>query len=142
MESRFLTFKSTSIKGEGVSVKIFIIIGAALAGLSVAFGAFGAHILERMLEPRYLEIWEKGVTYQMLHAIGILIVGVLLGKLPGNSLLSWSGWLMLIGVIIFSGSLYVLSFTKIGVLGAITPIGGVSFIVAWILMIVAAVKYL
>ena len=122
-------------------MKIFIIIGAALAGLSVAFGAFGAHILERM-EPRYLEIWGKGVTYQMLHAIGLLIIGVLLGKLPGNSLLSWSGWLMFIGVIIFSGSLYVLSVTKIGVLGAITPIGGVAFIVAWVLVIIAAVKYL
>ena len=123
-------------------MKIFIIIGAVLTGLSVAFGAFGGHLLERMLEPRYLEIWGKGVTYQMLHGIGILIVGVLLSKLPGNALLSWSGWLMLVGVILFSGSLYVLSLTKIGVLGAITPIGGVAFIVAWILMIVAAVKYL
>lgn len=123
-------------------MKIFIIIGAVLTGLSVAFGAFGAHILERMLEPRYLEIWGKGVTYQMLHGIGILIVGLLLSKLPGNTLLSWSGWLMLVGVILFSGSLYVLSLTKIGVLGAITPIGGVAFIAAWILMIVAAVKYL
>ena len=125
-----------------MTMKIFIVIGALCAGLSVAFGAFGAHILEKMLEPKYLEIWGKGVTYQMLHAIGILIVGVLLGKLPGNSLLSWSGWLMLIGIILFSGSLYVLSVTKISVLGAITPLGGVSFIVAWILMIVAAVKYL
>lgn len=123
-------------------MKIFVVIGALCAALSVAFGAFGAHILERILEPKYLDIWGKGVTYQMLHAVGILLVGVLLGKLPGNTLLSWSGWLMLIGIILFSGSLYVLSITKISILGAITPLGGVSFIIAWILMIVAAVKYL
>ncbi|WP_428910146.1 DUF423 domain-containing protein [Niallia sp. Krafla_26] len=123
-------------------MKIFIVIGATLAGLSVAFGAFGAHILERILEPKYLDIWGKGVTYQMLHAVGMILVGILLGKTPGNSLLTWSGWLMFIGVLLFSGSLYVLSVTKISMLGAITPLGGVSFIIAWILIIVAAVKFL
>lgn len=123
-------------------MKIFVIIGALCAALSVAFGAFGAHLLERILDPKYLDIWGKGVTYQMLHAVGILLVGVLLGKLPGNSLLIWSGWLMVIGVILFSGSLYILSITKISMLGAITPLGGVSFIIAWVLMIIGAVKYL
>ena len=123
-------------------MKTFVIIGALCAALSVAFGAFGAHLLERILEPKYLDIWGKGVTYQMLHAVGILLVGVLLGKLPGNSLLTWSGWLMVIGIILFSGSLYILSITKISMLGAITPLGGVSFIIAWVLMIIAAVKYL
>ncbi len=123
-------------------MKIFVIIGALFAALSVAFGAFGAHMLERILEPKYLETWGTGVTYQMLHAVGIILVGLLMGKLPGNALLSWSGWLMLIGILLFSGSLYVLSITKISMLGAITPLGGVSFIIAWVLMIVAAVKYL
>jgi uncharacterized membrane protein YgdD (TMEM256/DUF423 family) len=123
-------------------MKVFVIIGAICAALSVAFGAFGAHILERILEPKYLETWGTGVTYQMLHAVGILIVGLLLSKLPGNPLLTWSGWLMVVGIILFSGSLYVLCLTKISVLGAITPIGGVSFIVAWILMVVTAVKHL
>ena len=107
-----------------------------------AFGAFGAHILEGRMEPKYIEIWGKGVTYQMLHAVGLLIIGVLLGKLPGNSLLSWSGWLMFIGIVLFSGSLYVLSITQISVLGAITPLGGVAFLAAWVLVIIAAVKYL
>ncbi|WP_026581941.1 DUF423 domain-containing protein [Bacillus sp. J33] len=123
-------------------MKLFIIIGAINAFLSVALGAFGAHGLEGRVEPKYLEIWKTGVTYQMFHATGILIIGVLLGKLPGTALLSWSGWLMLIGIILFSGSLYVLTLTKISVLGAITPLGGVSFLAAWVLLIMAAVKYL
>lgn len=123
-------------------MKVFIILGAINAFLAVALGAFGAHGLEGKLEPKYLEIWKTGVTYQMFHATGLLVIGVLLGKLPASALLSWSGWLMLIGIVLFSGSLYVLSVTKIGILGAITPLGGVAFLVAWILIIIAAVKYL
>lgn len=123
-------------------MKTFLILGALNAFLSVALGAFGAHGLEGKVEPKYLETWKTGVTYQMFHATGLLIIGVLLGKLPANALLSWSGWLMLIGIILFSGSLYVLTLTKISVLGAITPLGGVAFLVAWILLIVAAVKYM
>jgi uncharacterized membrane protein YgdD (TMEM256/DUF423 family) len=123
-------------------MKLFIILGAINAFLAVALGAFGAHGLEGKLEPKYLETWKTGVTYQMFHATGLLIIAVLLGKLPANSLLSWSGWLMFIGILLFSGSLYVLSVTKISILGAVTPLGGVAFLAAWILLIVAAVKYL
>jgi uncharacterized membrane protein YgdD (TMEM256/DUF423 family) len=121
-------------------MKTFIIVGAINAFLAVALGAFGAHGLKDRLDAHYLEIWKTGVTYQMFHATGILIIGLLLGKVGVSSLLSWSGWLMLIGIILFSGSLYLLSLTKVGVLGAITPIGGVCFLAAWVLMIVAAVK--
>lgn len=123
-------------------MKLFIILGALNAFLSVALGAFGAHGLEKMVESKYLEIWKTGVQYQMFHATGLLVVGVLLSKLPGNALLSWSGWMMLIGIILFSGSLYVLTITQVGVLGAITPLGGVAFLVAWALLIIAAVKHL
>lgn len=123
-------------------LKTFIIIGAINAFLAVALGAFGAHGLEGRVEQKYLEIWKTGVTYQMFHATGLLIVGVLLGRLPANALLSWSGWMMLIGIVLFSGSLYVMTLTKISILGAITPLGGLSFLAAWILIIVAAVKYL
>jgi uncharacterized membrane protein YgdD (TMEM256/DUF423 family) len=123
-------------------MKLFIILGAINAFLSVALGAFGAHILEGRMEPKYIEIWGKGVTYQMLHAVGLLIIGVLLGNVPASSLLSWSGWLMFIGIVLFSGSLYILSVTQISVLGAITPLGGVAFLAAWVLVIIAAVKYL
>ncbi|MBT2657710.1 DUF423 domain-containing protein [Bacillus sp. ISL-18] len=121
-------------------MKVFIIVGAINAFLAVALGAFGAHGLKDRLDAHYLEIWKTGVTYQMFHATGILIIGMLLGKVPMSSLFNWSGWLMLVGIIFFSGSLYLLSLTKVGVLGAITPIGGVCFLAAWVLMIVGAVK--
>lgn len=123
-------------------MKVFILIGAINAFLAVALGAFGAHGLEGRVEPKYLETWKTGVTYQMFHATGLFIIGILAGKLPASSLISWSGWLMLIGIILFSGSLYTLTLTKISVLGAITPIGGVAFLAAWVLMMIAAVKYL
>ncbi|WP_066310225.1 DUF423 domain-containing protein [Bacillus sp. FJAT-29814] len=123
-------------------MKTFIIIGAINAFLAVALGAFGAHGLKDRLDAYYLDIWKTGVQYQMFHATGLLVVALLLGKAPVSSLFTWSGWLMLAGIILFSGSLYVLSLTKIGPLGAITPIGGVCFLAAWILMIVGAAKYL
>ncbi len=123
-------------------MKLFILIGAINAFLAVALGAFGAHGLEGKVEPKYLETWKTAVTYQMFHATGIFIIGILAGKLPANALVSWSGWLMLIGIVLFSGSLYVLSVTKISVLGAITPLGGVAFLAAWVLLMIAAVKYL
>lgn len=130
------------MKMRGVIMKLFIIIGAINAFLSVALGAFGAHGLEKMVEPKYLETWKTGVTYQMFHATGLLVIGVLLGKLPANALLTKAGWFMLVGIILFSGSLYILSVTRISVLGAITPLGGVAFLTAWVLLIIAAVKNL
>ncbi|MBV7505136.1 DUF423 domain-containing protein [Bacillus sp. sid0103] len=124
-------------------MKTFIIVGAINAFMAVALGAFGAHGLKDKLDAHYLDIWKTGVTYQMFHAIGILVVGLLIDKVAAASpQFTWSGWLMLAGIILFSGSLYVLSLTKIGILGAITPIGGVCFLAAWILMIVGAVKHL
>lgn len=123
-------------------MKLFIILGAINAFLSVALGAFGAHGLEGKLEPYYISIWEKAVKYQMFHSMGLFIVAILLGKFPTSSLLNWSGWLLFIGILLFAGSLYVLAVTQISILGAITPIGGVSFLAAWILLIIAAVKLL
>jgi len=123
-------------------MKAFIIIGAMNAFLAVALGAFGAHGLKDKLDAYYLDIWKTGVTYQMFHAIGMIIIGILVSKAAASPQFTWAGWLMLIGIIFFSGSLYVLSLTKVGVLGAITPIGGVCFLAAWVLIIVGAVKYL
>ncbi|MFT8321384.1 MAG: DUF423 domain-containing protein [Bacillus sp. (in: firmicutes)] len=123
-------------------MKAFIIIGAINAFLAVALGAFGAHGLEGKISAKYLEIWKTAVTYQMFHSTGILIIGALMMKFPQSNLLSWSGWLMLAGIILFAGSLYVLAVTQISVLGAITPLGGVAFLTAWLLLIIAAVKYL
>lgn len=137
-----MTVYSVEHKGWGIIMKVFIILGAINAFLSVALGAFGAHGLKDKLDPYYLDIWNKGVQYQMYHALGLLVVGFLVAKLPASSLVSTSGWLMLAGIVLFSGSLFVLALTKISILGAITPFGGVAFLAAWILIIVAAVKYL
>ena len=120
----------------------FIIAGAVNAFLAVAFGAFGAHALKEKLSEKYLAIWETAVQYQMYHAIGLIVIGILMStSIIGHvAQLSWAGNLMLAGIIIFSGSLYVLSLSGIGVLGAITPIGGVAFLAAWVMVIVAVVK--
>lgn len=121
-------------------MKLFIILGAIHAFLAVALGAFGSHGLEGKVEAKYLDIWKTAVQYQMFHALGLIIVGFLMGQFAGSSVLNWSGWLMFAGIILFSGSLFVLVLTGISKLGAITPIGGVAFLAAWVLLIVAAVK--
>ncbi len=121
----------------------FIIAGAVNAALAVALGAFGAHALKEKLSEHYLAIWETAVQYQMFHALGLIAIGILMSSslLGPISQLNWAGWLLLAGIIIFSGSLYILSLTGIGVLGAITPIGGVAFIIGWIMLIIAATKF-
>lgn len=121
-------------------MNVFLFLGALNGFLSVALGAFGAHVLEGRISDHYISTWQTGVQYEMFHAAALLVVGILISKFPSSSLLSWSGWLFLIGIILFSGSLYVLSVTGIKVFGAITPIGGVSFLVAWMLLMVAASK--
>ncbi|MBS4206842.1 DUF423 domain-containing protein [Bacillus sp. FJAT-50079] len=123
-------------------MKVFIIIGAINAFLSVALGAFGAHALEGKIEPRYLEVWKTGVTYQMFHALGLIAIGIIGRNVSPSVLLSSSGWFMLAGIILFSGSLYVLSTSGIKVLGAITPLGGVAFLISWVLLIIFTVKHL
>jgi uncharacterized membrane protein YgdD (TMEM256/DUF423 family) len=123
-------------------MKLFLIIGAINAMLAVALGAFGAHGLEGKISEKYLEVWKTGVQYQMFHAMGLFVIAFLLSKFPQSSLLTASGWIMFAGIVLFSGSLYVLSTSGIKVLGAITPLGGVAFIIAWILIVVAAVKWL
>ena len=122
-------------------MKLFIIIGAINAFLSVALGAFGAHGLEGKVEPKYLEIWKTGVQYQMFHAAGMILVGILIGQVQASSMLNWSGWMMLIGTIIFSGSLYALTLSGIKVLGAITPIGGVAFLAGCGLRVLKDIKF-
>lgn len=121
----------------------FIIAGAVNAAIAVMFGAFGAHALEAKLSEKYLAVWETAVQYQMFHALALIIVGILMSTslLGPSTQLSWAGYLLLAGIVIFSGSLYVLSLSGMGILGAITPIGGVAFIAGWIMLIVAAVKF-
>ena len=125
-------------------MKFFLIAGAVNALLSVAFGAFGAHLLEGRVADKYLDTWQTAVQYQMFHAVGLLVIAILMSSslLGPLGSLNWAGYLMLAGIVIFSGSLYVLSLTGISILGAITPIGGVAFIAAWVMVIITAVKAL
>ncbi len=119
--------------------KLFLSIGAINAALAVMLGAFGAHGLKRKLGTDMLEIFETGVQYHFYHALGLLAVGLVAYHYPETGYLKWSGWLMLAGIVIFSGSLYVLSISGVRWLGAITPIGGISFIAAWVLLLVAII---
>lgn len=121
-------------------MKLFLIIGAINAALAVGLGAFGAHGLESRLSERMLETFKTGVQYHMYHALGLIGIALAADKIQSTGLIQWAGWLMFAGIVLFSGSLYVLSLSGIKILGAITPLGGVAFITAWILLIVAAFK--
>lgn len=117
----------------------FLSIAAVMGGLGVAGGAFAAHALKSQLSEKSLDIFETGVRYQMYHALALLLVALLLTRTetPATALVV-SGWSFIAGVLIFSGSLYALSFTEIKWLGAITPLGGVAFIIGWICLATAA----
>lgn len=119
--------------------RIFLSLGAILGGLSVAIGAFGSHVLRSKISERSLEIFATGVRYQMFHALALLIVALLLSRIesPSTTLVT-SGWLFIIGVVIFSGSLYALSLTGIKSLGAIAPLGGLALMLGWATLALAA----
>ncbi|MEH7379470.1 DUF423 domain-containing protein [Bacillus sp. JJ1533] len=123
-------------------MKLFLILGAINAFLAVALGAFGAHGLEGKITEKYLKTWNTAVQYQMFHAIGLFVVAFLVDKFSQVSLITTAGWSLLVGIILFSGSLYVLSVSGIKILGAITPLGGVAFLLGWVLLMVAAIKHL
>ncbi len=113
-------------------MKTFIVIGAIAMALGVMLGAFGAHGLKNKLTPDLLAIYHTGVEYHLYHALGLLLVGVLVNQFPQVSGLQLGGWLLLAGILIFSGSLYVLAISGVRWLGAITPIGGLAFIAGWV----------
>jgi len=105
-------------------------IGALLAGLGVMLGAFGAHALKARLPGDLMAIFETGNRYHMYHALGLMAVGLMAHQAPRRAF-AVAGWGLFVGILIFSGSLYALALTGIGVLGAITPLGGLAFIVGW-----------
>lgn len=122
-------------------MKLFLLFGAINGFLAVALGAFGAHGLEAKLTEKQLNTWEKAVNYQMFHTGALLVTGLLMAKFQSASL-TWAGWMFLIGIILFSGSLYIYSTTSIKTFAMITPIGGVAFLIGWILLGTAVVKFL
>ncbi|MBF7017792.1 DUF423 domain-containing protein [Staphylococcus durrellii] len=119
-------------------MKLFIILGALNALMSVATGAFGAHGLEGKLSDKYMSVWEKATTYQMYHGLGLIALGIISGTTSIN--VNWAGWLLFGGIVLFSGSLYILALTQIKILGAITPIGGLMFLAGWLLLVIATIK--
>ena len=120
--------------------KTFLLLGAVAAFLAVALGAFGAHGLKSRLDANHLDIYKTAVLYHFLHALGMLIVALLprTGTFPAESAEPVC-WLLLAGILIFSGSLYLLAVTGVTILGAITPIGGLLFLVGWACLAFAAI---
>jgi uncharacterized membrane protein YgdD (TMEM256/DUF423 family) len=122
-----------------ILTRIFLTAAALFGGLSVAGGAFASHALKSQLSDRALAIFETGARYQMYHALALLLVALLLIRAQeSQTFFAVAGWAFIAGTIVFSGSLYALSLTNIKWLGAITPLGGVSYIVGWGCLAVAA----
>ena len=119
--------------------KTFLIIAAVLGFLGVAFGAFGAHALKDKLTPELLEAFETGVRYQMYHVFAIAMVALAISHWRAG-LLNVSGWLFVAGIIIFSGSLYLLSLTGQKMWGAVTPFGGLALLAGWLTLAIGVYK--
>lgn len=120
-------------------LKFGLIAGSLFSMLSVVFGAFGAHYLKNTLNDYSLSVFQTGVLYQFFHSIGIILV-VLLSISKDNLNLDLSIWFFTLGIILFSGSLYLLAITGIKWLGAITPIGGLFFILGWMFLFLKSLK--
>ena len=115
----------------------WFVFGALAGALGVVLGAFGAHALKSMVSKDMLTVFETGVRYQMYHALALLAVGLAAQRWPGTWIQA-AGWLFVAGIVIFSGSLYLMTFTGARWLGAITPLGGVAFILGWIALALSA----
>ncbi|SET22483.1 Uncharacterized membrane protein YgdD, TMEM256/DUF423 family [Salinibacillus kushneri] len=122
-------------------MKLFLVLGALNGFLAVALGAFGAHGLEGRLSEKMLSTWDKAVTYQMFHTMALFVTALVAMKVNQGPLQS-AGWFFFIGILLFSGSLYIYSTTSVKLFAMITPLGGVSFLIGWILLGYAMIKYL
>ena len=119
--------------------KRFLVFAACSGAVAVGLGAFGAHVLEDRLAEGMMAIYRTGVEYHFYHALGLLLVGIISSHAPSKQL-KWSALLLGLGIILFSGSLYVLAVSGIRWIGAITPVGGISFIAGWVMLFVAIRK--
>ena len=118
--------------------RTFLLLGALAGATGVALGAFGAHGLRSRLSPEMLAVFETGVRYHLYHALALLATVPIMGRLEGSRLVTAAGWLFVAGIVLFSGSLYLLALTGITMLGAVAPLGGVAFLCAWACLAVAA----
>lgn len=121
-----------------IVTQIFLAIASTFGGIAVVFGAFASHALQDCLSARSLAIWDTGTKYQMYHALALILVALLISRFPNSVLLTVAGYAFIVGIFIFSGSLYTLALTGIKWLGAITPIGGIAFIIGWLCLALAS----
>lgn len=108
-------------------MRVFVVLGSFNMLLAVALGAFGAHGLKRRVSVEMLDVWQTAVLYHLAHALGLLLVGLLAVHLPVRT----AGWTLLTGIVLFSGSLYLLALSGARSWGAVTPVGGVLFLAGW-----------
>jgi uncharacterized membrane protein YgdD (TMEM256/DUF423 family) len=118
--------------------RTFLLIGALAGVVAVALGAFAAHSLRSRLSPDMMTVFETGVRYHMYHALALLLTSAVMSRVGGRAIVA-AGWLFLTGIVLFSGSLYLLALTGVTILGAITPIGGVAFLAGWACLAIAAI---
>lgn len=118
----------------------FAVIGALSAAAAIGLGAFGAHALRATLTPRMLDIYHTAVFYHLTHSLGLFAVAWVCALKPHSGLARAAGWTMVAGLLLFSGSLYLLTLTGLTGLGAVTPLGGTALIVAWLLLAAAAYR--
>lgn len=118
-----------------------VITGSFFMAIAVAFGAFGAHVVQDLLTPDRFEVYKTAVEYQFYHAIGLLILGLLTIQTGSNRWFKWSAYSLITGILFFSGSLYILTLTDTAWLGAVTPLGGFAFILGWCFLILGVIKF-
>lgn len=121
-------------------MRLFLSLGAFFGFTAVCLGALSAHALAGRVPPALISIFHIGVKYQFYHALALLAVGLLLGFWPQRRLLYWAGGLFAAGIVLFCGSLYVLAVTGVHWLGFITPTGGMSLILGWLVLLVACLR--
>ena len=122
------------------TAKVFLLLGSLNTALAVLLGAFGAHALKTKLSEQMMSVYQTGNLYHFYHALGLLLLGSIALNLAASNWLKLSGWLMFTGIVLFSGSLYTLALSQLRWLGAITPVGGGAFILAWCSLAMAVFK--
>jgi uncharacterized membrane protein YgdD (TMEM256/DUF423 family) len=124
-----------------MNVRLALVLAAAFLFAAVGLGAFGAHALRARLVPDLLAVYQTAVQYHFWHALGLLAVGILLMQKPESTALAAAAWLLVAGLVLFCGSLYALALTGIRGLGAVTPVGGAAFLLAWAALAFAAWRW-
>jgi len=122
------------------NAKYLLIAGAIFAALAVILGAFGAHGLKKSLSEEMMVVYKTAVDYHFIHAIGLLLIGLLYQQYPESRLMLWAGLSLILGILLFSGSLYIMSITELKKLGMITPLGGLAFIIGWLLLAIGVYR--